>query len=113
MSFFARLGSDSDSDSSGSDSEESILSGEEGERQDARIARPAGRANQFLRSDDDDSDEFFLAHRGHPADELIDTAGSIPSNHDDCADATAHTSAPAGQKRAASAFADEDAMWSS
>lgn len=57
MSFFARLGSDSDSDSSGSDSEESILSGEEGERQDARIARPAGRANQFLRSDDDDSDE--------------------------------------------------------
>jgi translation initiation factor 3 subunit C len=57
MSFFARLGSDSDSDSSGSESEESILSGEEGEEQDARIARPTGRASQFLRSDGDDSSD--------------------------------------------------------
>lgn len=57
MSFFARLGSDSDSDSSGSESEESILSGEEGEEQDARIARPKGRASQFLRSDGDDSSD--------------------------------------------------------
>lgn len=54
MSFFARLGSDSESDSSGSESEESILSGEEGEQQDARIARPTGRASQFLKSDDSD-----------------------------------------------------------
>jgi translation initiation factor 3 subunit C len=57
MSFFARLGSDSDSDSSGSESEESILSGDEGAEQDARIARPTGRASQFLRSDGDDSSD--------------------------------------------------------
>ena len=58
MSFFARLGSGSDSDSSsGSDSEESILSGEEGEEQDARLAKPTGRASQFLRSDGDDSSD--------------------------------------------------------
>jgi hypothetical protein len=58
MSFFARLGSDSDSDS-GSESEESILSGDEGERQDAAFAgsKPKGRASQFLRSDDDDSSD--------------------------------------------------------
>jgi translation initiation factor 3 subunit C len=56
MSFFARLGSDSDSDS-GSESEESILSGDEGERQDAAFAgsKPKGRASQFLRSDGSDS----------------------------------------------------------
>ena len=63
--------------------------------------------------DDDDGGEFFLARRGRPADELIDIAGSSPSNHDDDAGATSDTSAPAGQKRAASAFADEDALWSS
>ena len=62
--------------------------------------------------DDDDGDEFFLARRGRPADDLIDMAGSSPSNHHDGADATADTSAPAGQKRAASAFVDEDALWS-
>lgn len=60
MSFFARLGSDSDSDSSGSESEESILSGDEGEEQDKRIAsKPAknNKASAFLRSDAEDSDE--------------------------------------------------------
>lgn len=59
MSFFARLGSDSDSDSSGSESEESILSGDEGEEQDKRIAsKPkTNKASAFLRSDAEDSDE--------------------------------------------------------
>jgi translation initiation factor 3 subunit C len=58
MSFFARLGSDSDSDS-GSESEESILSGDEGEKQDATFAttKPKGKASQFLRSDGDDSSD--------------------------------------------------------
>lgn len=59
MSFFARLGSDTESDS-GSESEESILSGDEGEEQDKRIAsKPKNnKASAFLRSDaEDDSDE--------------------------------------------------------
>lgn len=59
MSFFARLGSDSDSDSSGSESEESILSGDEGEEQDKRIAsKPKNnKASMFLRSDAEESSE--------------------------------------------------------
>jgi hypothetical protein len=57
MSFFARLGSDSESDSSGSDSEESILSGDEGEEQDQRMTKTNDKANKFLMSDGDDSDE--------------------------------------------------------
>jgi translation initiation factor 3 subunit C len=57
-SFFARLGSDSDTDSSGSDSEESILSGDEGEKQDQRLGdKKKSKASQFLMSDGDDSDE--------------------------------------------------------
>ena len=63
--------------------------------------------------DDDDDGEFFLARRGCPADELKDMAESSPSNHDDGVAATANPSAPASQKRAASAFADENALWSS
>ncbi|WVQ96216.1 eukaryotic translation initiation factor 3 subunit C [Kwoniella sp. CBS 9459] len=60
MSFFAKLGSDSDS-SSGSDSEESILSGDEGLAQDKKLAaqtqKKKGGASMFLRSDAEDSDE--------------------------------------------------------
>ncbi|WVQ79460.1 eukaryotic translation initiation factor 3 subunit C [Cryptococcus sp. DSM 104549] len=60
MSFFARLqGSDSDS-SSGSDSEESILSGDEGLAQDKKLAAAGGKkgkASMFLNSDADSSDE--------------------------------------------------------
>lgn len=58
MSFFARLGSDTESDSSGSESEESILSGDEGEEQDKRIAsKPKNKASAFLRSDAEDSSD--------------------------------------------------------
>ena len=46
--------------------------------------------------DDDDGDEFFLARRSRPADELIDIAGSSPSNQDDDAATAADTLAPAG-----------------
>jgi hypothetical protein len=54
MSFFARLSDDSSSDS-GSESEESILSGDEGAQQDRALAQK--NKNRFLRSDgSDDSD---------------------------------------------------------
>jgi hypothetical protein len=57
MSFFAKLGSGSDTDSeSGSESEESILSGEEGEEQDRKLAAKNNRASMFLRSDDEESE---------------------------------------------------------
>jgi translation initiation factor 3 subunit C len=60
MSFFAKLGSGSDTDSdSGSESEESILSGEEGLEQDRKLAaaqKPKNKASMFLKSDDE-SDE--------------------------------------------------------
>ncbi|WWC93074.1 eukaryotic translation initiation factor 3 subunit C [Kwoniella dendrophila CBS 6074] len=61
MSFFAKLGSDdSSSSSSGSDSEESILSGDEGLEQDKKLAaktKTKNKASMFLRSDAEDSDE--------------------------------------------------------
>ncbi|WVR08286.1 eukaryotic translation initiation factor 3 subunit C [Kwoniella sp. DSM 27419] len=63
MSFFAKLGSDSDSSSSsGSDSEESILSGDEGLAQDQKLAaakktKTKTKASMFLRSDASDSDD--------------------------------------------------------
>jgi translation initiation factor 3 subunit C len=58
MSFFAKLGSGSDTDSdSGSESEESILSGDDGEIQDKKLAPKSNKASMFLRSDDEDSDE--------------------------------------------------------
>ncbi|AFR95378.1 eukaryotic translation initiation factor 3 subunit C [Cryptococcus neoformans C23] len=61
MSFFAKLqGSDSES-SSGSDSEESILSGSEGERQDKKLAaqkkQQKSKASMFLNSDESESEE--------------------------------------------------------
>ncbi|WRT69433.1 eukaryotic translation initiation factor 3 subunit C [Kwoniella shivajii] len=61
MSFFAKLGSDDDSSSSsGSESEESILSGDEGLAQDQKLAeakKSKNKASMFLRSDAEDSDE--------------------------------------------------------
>ncbi|WWC65606.1 eukaryotic translation initiation factor 3 subunit C [Kwoniella dejecticola CBS 10117] len=62
MSFFAKLGSDDSSSSSGSDSEESILSGDEGLEQDKKLAQAKAKSNKnkasmFLRSDAEDSDE--------------------------------------------------------
>lgn len=59
MSFFAKLGSGSDTDSdSGSESDESILSGDEGLEQDRKLAaKTSNKASMFLRSDDEDSDE--------------------------------------------------------
>jgi translation initiation factor 3 subunit C len=66
-SFFAKLGSSgSDTDESGSESEESILSGDEGQVQDLKLAQKKGKfdASMFEKgvgseeSDDDlDSDE--------------------------------------------------------
>lgn len=61
MSFFQKLGSGSDDSSdSGSDSEESILSGDEGEEQDQKLAAGAKRSGKsaLMRSDaDSDEDE--------------------------------------------------------
>jgi translation initiation factor 3 subunit C len=62
MSFFAKLGSGSDTDSdSGSESEESILSGDEGLEQDRKLAATAKKgkpnASMFLKSDDDSDEE--------------------------------------------------------
>ncbi|WVN86973.1 eukaryotic translation initiation factor 3 subunit C [Cryptococcus depauperatus CBS 7841] len=57
MSFFAKLqGSDSESSS---DSEESILSGSEGERQDQKLAqkKQKNKASMFLNSDEDESEQ--------------------------------------------------------
>lgn len=55
MSFFAKLGSDSDSDSESSASEESILSGDEGDAQDLKLAK--GQKGMFERDSDDESEE--------------------------------------------------------
>ncbi len=65
MSFFAKLGSSgSDTDDSGSESEESILSGDEGAEQDLALAqkKPKGKyhASMFDKgagTDEDDEDE--------------------------------------------------------
>ena len=63
--------------------------------------------------DDDEGSGFFLARRDHPADDLHDTAGSSPSNQDEDAEVTVNASAREAPKRAASAFADENSLWSS
>lgn len=56
MSFFAKLGSGSESDSdSGDESEESILSGDEGDAQDLKLAK--GQKGMFERDSDDESEE--------------------------------------------------------
>ncbi|EIW71751.1 hypothetical protein TREMEDRAFT_43048 [Tremella mesenterica DSM 1558] len=63
MSFFAKLGSSgSDTSDSGSDSEESIRSGSEGEEQDRKLAaakkeKKKHGASMFLKSDAEDSDD--------------------------------------------------------
>ena len=63
MSFFAKLGSSgSDTDDSGSESEESILSGDEGQEQDLKLAQKKTKgdfkASMFEKGgDDDDSEE--------------------------------------------------------
>ena len=63
--------------------------------------------------DDDEGSGFFLARRDRRADDLHDTAGSSPSNQDEDAEVTVDVSAPEAPKRAASAFADENSLWSS
>ena len=62
--------------------------------------------------DDDEGSGFFLARRDRPAEDLHDTAGSSPSNQEEGVDATVDVSAHAAPKRAASAFADENSLWS-
>ena len=64
MSFFAKLGSSgSESSDSGSDSEESILSGDEGQEQDAKLAQKKNKGGYNARmfekggSDEDESEE--------------------------------------------------------
>ncbi|WVQ66549.1 eukaryotic translation initiation factor 3 subunit C [Kwoniella botswanensis] len=77
MSFFAKLGSDSDSSSSsGSDSEESILSGDEGLAQDRKLAeakKTKNKASMFLRSDAEDSDEESEEDSDEDEEELSDS----------------------------------------
>ncbi|OCF43476.1 eukaryotic translation initiation factor 3 subunit C [Kwoniella heveanensis CBS 569] len=80
MSFFAKLGSDSDS-SSGSDSEESILSGDEGLAQDKKLAAQTqkkkggagNKASMFLRSDAEDSDEDSEDESDEDEEEMSDS----------------------------------------
>ena len=60
-----------------------------------------------------EDDEFFVARRDRPADDLNDTAASSPSTHEDDTGAAADTSAPAAQKQMSGAFADEESLWSS
>ena len=78
MSFFAKLGSGSDTDSdSGSESEESILSGDEGLEQDRKLAaaqKPKNKASMFLKSDDE-SDEDSSEEEESDSDEDSDEEG--------------------------------------
>ena len=99
MSFFAKLGSGSDTDSSsGSDSEESILSGNEGIEQDRKLAaakKPSGKASMFLRSDDESA-------------ESSDEDDSDMSDSEDDSDAVGGKASLANRFLKGAASSDED-----
>ena len=54
-----------------------------------------------------------MARKDRPTDDLHDTVGSSPSNQDEDTEVTVNVLAPEAPKRAASAFADENSLWSS
>lgn len=83
MSFFTKHGSGSDTDSdSGSDSEESILSGDEGLEQDRKIAaaqKPKNKASMFLKSDDEGEDESSEEEESDDEDDSDEEGGKAVS----------------------------------
>lgn len=72
MSFFTKLEDDSDSESSGSESEESLASGDEG---------PQRNGSMFLRGSGDDSESEDESEEESDEDELSDAEGVKPVSH--------------------------------
>ena len=77
------------------------------------IAEDESEAEGSEEGEEIEEDEFYMARRERPADDLNDTAGSSPSTHEDDAGAAADELAPAAHKWASSTFADEESLWSS
>ena len=83
------------------------------------LAEDESEAEASEEGEETEDDDFILAARDRPVDDLKDTAVSSPSTHDDDTDAPSlndaatKPSAPEARKWTSGAFADEDSLFSS